>query len=536
MKPKVYIVLLVLITLFGLGIRVIGLSRVPPGISTDVLLYFSNARALAETGKDIYGRVFPLYSSHKGFLVSPVMVYVIAFVYKIFGFSHVISYLPNILLSTASIVFCALLGTKLTGLRKIGLISACIVAVSPWQYHLSRTGFEGVFGFSLVLIGMYTSVLALKKPLWYLMSLFLFILATFSYKAINVFLVLYPLVLFLTIGKQQVKMAHKIAFTLAIWTVVALQWFLLFAYYHDSYANGFVSTNISRAVNDTNGEKVMSDAPHIIRLVASTVPVSLTRILVANYVHFFSPQFLLTLGDNNLRYSTGGRGQLYLLDVLLIGLGIAWFVKTKKYTTLAFLAGIIVIAPVASLISDEEYAVRTLIAVFAFAILGASGVSLIRKKVFLSALIVLYSCSFLLYMYRYHFLYIHYGREAWGGVNKDIFVEAYNERTQYKQISFGRSSEFDYLEFMYWNKLPIPDIQHALSSYDETKLSYKNINFVRLCSAQGDILTPESLGKGELLYTHDTCFKDIEPLKRYYLPKTLTWLWKTYDATSLKKP
>ncbi len=539
---KTYVIFLAIITFFALVIRVIGLNRVPPGISTDVLLYFSNARAIAETGKDIYGRVFPLYSSHKGFLVSPVTMYAIALVYKIFGFSHVISYVPNIVLATASIVFCALLATKLIGNRRIGLISALLVAVSPWHYHLSRTGFEGVFGFSLVLIGIYCSVMAIKRPAWYIVSFVLFVLATFSYKAINVFLVLYPILFFLTVAKKLVKMKYVIVFTLGIWIVIAFQWFMLFAYYHDTYSNGFVSNNITRAKLDSDTERLQSDAPHLVRIIASNVPLSLSRILFANYAHFFSPQYLLTLGDNDLRYSTGGQGQIYLVDAFLMVTGIVWLIKKKKPMALAFLAGIIVIAPLASLISDEEYAVRTFIAVFALAILGACGMeqlimarmSILRKKLLLTALGIIYICSFGLYLYRYHFLYVQYGREAWGGVNKDVFVEAYKQIPNYKHITFGMTSEFDYMEFMYWNKLPVTQMQHTLSTYDDKMLTYKNINFVRLCSFQGDYLYFGSLRDGELLYTHDTCFKDVEPLKRYYLPKTLIWLWKTYDQTSVK--
>jgi hypothetical protein len=538
MKTKTYVALIAAIALFGLAIRIIGLDRVPTGISSDILLYFSTARAIAQTGKDIYGHTISLYFSHKGYLISPVTVYVTALVYKLFGFSFINGYIPNIFMSTLSIVVAALLAERLTGARRIGVFTALFVAISPWQYHLSRTGFEGVFGFSLVLAGIYCSVLAIKKPTLFILSAFLFMLATFSYKAINIFLFVYPLIFVFTLGKKQVKDSHKILFTVGIWAVIAVQWFLLFTYYHDTYANGIITSNVTRAASDANTERVESDAPHILRIVASNTPLSLVKILVANYTHFFSPQYLLTLGDGDLRFSTGGHGQLYLLDVVLILGGVIWLSKTKRKTTLIFLSAIVIAAPLAALVSDEEYAIRTFIALFAFAIFAACGIELLldsrlspkRRKVFLSVLGIIYAVTVGIYLYRYHFLYIHYGRWSWDFGDKEVFKEAFTRSPNYTRITFGQTSEFEYLGYMYWNNLPVRSIQKSLSTYNEKTLSYGNVYFVRDCSFEGNILTPETLDKNELLYAPDTCFKETEPIHRYYLPKSLQWRWKTYTA------
>lgn len=547
MKVRTYVLILIAIAVFGLIIRVVDLSRVPSGISSDVLLYFSNARSIAETGKDIYNHAFPLYFAHKGYLISPVTVYVTAFVYKVFGFSQVNGYIPNIVMSVMTIVITALLATFVTGKRRVGVFAALIVSVSPWHYHLSRTGFEGVFAFSLVLAGIYASILAIKRPIYFILSLFLFIISTFSYKAVNIFLFLYPLLFVFTIGWKRVKTLHAVLFTAGIWVVIALQSFLLFSYYHDTYAGGIVSNNISRAAADTDTERLQSDAPRAVRVLFSNVPLSLTRIFITNYVNFFSPQYLLTQGDADPRFSTGGRGQLYLLDVVLIIGGIIWLVKSKQKISLIFLLAIIFVAPITSLVSDEEYAIRTYIALFAFAILGACGMELLltsriqqsKRKIIIGILAFLYAASFVLYLYRYHFLYtqfnVYYNRPIWDYGERAIFKEAYARSFGYKRITFGRSSEFEYLGFMYWNSLPVTSIQKAMSTYDDKTLSYKNVYFVRNCSYVGDTLTPGSLDN-ELLYTQGSCFKDIPPVQRYYIPKTLVWLWESYDATSLKVP
>ncbi len=538
---KIFIIVLCVIALFGFIIRVVGLDRVPPGISTDVLLYFSNARAIAETGKDIYGKFFPLFSSHKGFLLSPIFMYVLVLFYKLFGFSFTQGYIPNVIISSISIMVIGLLATLLTGRKRIGIIAAIFLTISPWHYHLSRTGFEGVFAFCLVLFGVYFSIKAIQKPTYYVISFLLFVLAVFSYKAVNIFLLLYPILFFITVAWKKVPYKNILLYTLGIWLTILIQWFFLFVYYRDAYATGFIQNNIQKASIIAQEERVMSDAPHVIRLFTSNTPISLLRIYFTNYIHFFSPQYLLTNGDNDLRYSTGKGGQIYILDVLFIICGLIWLIRNKKAASLQFLSGIIIIAPIASLISDQEYAIRTFISIFSIAILVACGVDeLLRwvqmvrhRKIIVFGIGILYALLAFLYFYQYHFLYIHYAREAWGGVTQEIYVDAYRNQKQYKHITFGRSSEFDYLGFMFWNRLPIEDVQQSFASYDEKKLTYNNIDFVRTCSFTKDDIDPDSINENDLLYTPEPCIKDIPPLKRYYLPKTLIWLWKSYDKKTI---
>ena len=99
----------------------------------------------------------------------------------------------------------------------------------------------------------------------------------------------------------------------------------------------------------------------------------------------------------------------------------------------------------------------------------------------------------------------------------------------------GNSSEFDFLEYMYWNQLPASEIQQGLSAYNENELQYKNISFVRNCAKAGNSVSRDMVGVKDLLYTYDFCFSDVEPLNRYYLPKTLIYRWKSYDRMTIRQ-
>ena len=157
-SKRLFILFLCSIAIFGFGIRMMNLNMVPTGISSDTLLYFMNARAIAETGKDIYEHLHPLYFMHRDIVAMPLTIYVIALFYKVFGSAHIIGYLPNILISTLSIIVVGLFTKMITKNSVAGVFATIALTFSPWHYHLSRTGFEGVFGFTLIFFGIYFSL------------------------------------------------------------------------------------------------------------------------------------------------------------------------------------------------------------------------------------------------------------------------------------------------------------------------------------------------------------------------------------------
>ncbi len=541
-SARVYIILLFIIAVIGFAIRMIGLDRVPTGISSDTLLYFMNARAIAETGKDIYGKVHPLFFLHKDIVAMPLLIYVITFFYKLLGSSHIIGYIPNILLSTLSIVVVGFFTKTMTKKPIAGIFAAIVLAVSPWHYHLSRTGFEGVFAFTLILFGIYFLLLGFEKRSYFFWSVLMMFLATFCYKAVNIFLFFFPLTVLVYKGISFAKTKTFILYILALWFAIFLQWFLLFFLYKDSYASGILSHTIDLAKKEVTYQMEISDAPRKIKLLFSNTPVAIATLATQNYLHFFSPQYLFTTGDSDNRFSTTGHGQLYIFDGICIVLGAFWLYKKKRISQLKFLLSIICIAPLSAMIADQQYAIRTFVSVFIFAALtgigftyGIERIYAYKYKTIVFCIVgLLYVFSVAQYMYRYHFLYVHYGRWAWNSNNKEVFALAYRESQTHSQVTFGGTSEFDYLDFMYWNHLPILEVQKTLSTYDNSMLDYENIYFIRTCTGVGDTLTPQSIGRDELLFVRDECLQSIEPKTKYYLPKIQKYTWKLYDSTSIR--
>jgi hypothetical protein len=544
MKQRNWWLILSLIVSFGFFLRIISIEQTPSGFSPDVLLYFINARAIAQTGLDIYGKAFPLYFSLKDFLVNPTPVYFGAFFHLIFGYAPWVSYLPNVVASTLSLVGAALLAETLFPRKRIGLYAAAILTISPWHLHLSRTGFEGVLGFCLVLWGIYFSIIGIKiRPLLFLAIPF-FLLGTFSYKAVNVFILGYAVIYIFYLRYIHLQIKQYLFFIFLMLFSVGIQWFLLFYYYHDAYANGVILKNDLYATERVNKERFISDAPMKVRFIFSNKPLVFVQTVTENYLNFFSPQFLLTHGDADVRFSTQFHGQLYLIDSLLILFGVVWLIRTRQVKNLFFLLAILLISPLSSAISDQQYSIRAFEAVFIFAILIGCGIEyitmyVIKKhpkyhQIILGAGVGIYLLFAAGYLYRYYFLYQYYERATWNGVNRKVMENIYSLRKNYSKITFGVSSEFEYLEFFYWNNLPFSQIQEKLNHYPEKPLVYENILFTRVCSGQSGIPTLQNFEKKELLITRNSCFPNLKPLRYDYYPKSDTYDWKEYDYDTLK--
>ena len=153
------IICLTLILILGIFLRFYQLGRIPNSISADEAALGYNAYSILETGRDEYGKRFPLiftsFDDHK----NPVYIYMLVPFIKIFGFNTSTFKLPNAILGTLVILLFYLLTKKLTNNNSTALISAFLAAICPWLIHFSRVGIElnAAFFFSLLGVWLFLS-------------------------------------------------------------------------------------------------------------------------------------------------------------------------------------------------------------------------------------------------------------------------------------------------------------------------------------------------------------------------------------------
>ena len=152
-----------------------------------------------------------------------------------------------------------------------------------------------------------------------------------------------------------------------------------------------------------------------------------------NYLSHFSPSFLVSNGDTNLRSQQAGFGELYLLDIPLIVLGLLYVLKRKGKANWLLLA-ILLASPIPAAITRESpHALRAITMAPIIAIICSMGafylgdiVPKYRNYIFLG-LIVLYLGFFESYAQAFFETYPADSSQDWQYGYKKLFSDYADE-------------------------------------------------------------------------------------------------------------
>ena len=148
---------LILIIFLAAFLRLWQLGNVPYGTPHDEASYIYNAYSIWHTGKDIEGRFLPLsFNAHSS--QSPVEVYITAPFVGILGLSLFSARLPVAMIGMGSVILLFLLTDLLFRSKRIALVSALLLAISPWALQLGRGLWDADFALFFYLLGIYTFI------------------------------------------------------------------------------------------------------------------------------------------------------------------------------------------------------------------------------------------------------------------------------------------------------------------------------------------------------------------------------------------
>ena len=199
MKKRLDLIILLAILLVAFCLRFYKLGQVPMALSQDETSIGYNAYSILQTGKDEYGKVWPLYFKAFGEYKSPVYIYLTAISIKLFGLNAYAVRFPSALFGLMTVFIIYLLVKELfknsaTG-SKLSVLSCLLLAINPWHLHYSRTAFEVTLAVFFIAFGW----LLLSKKKEGLGIVFMF-LSIYSY---NVSRLLAPMILLIFYGYRK---------------------------------------------------------------------------------------------------------------------------------------------------------------------------------------------------------------------------------------------------------------------------------------------------------------------------------------------
>lgn len=157
-------ILFVAIILIALVLRLYHLGNIPNGFANDEGAVAYQSYSILKTGKDTWGKPFPLMSFKDfGEHLPPFAVYSIVPFIKLMGLTVFSTRLPFALTAVIAIFPIYALTKELFMNKKIALLACFLFAVSPFNIGWSRFIFEGNFGMLFYLLGITFLVLAKRK-------------------------------------------------------------------------------------------------------------------------------------------------------------------------------------------------------------------------------------------------------------------------------------------------------------------------------------------------------------------------------------
>jgi len=364
---------LIVIIFVAIAVYFYKLGQIPPGLYVDEALSGYNAYSILKTGRDEYGKLFPLAFRFFGSYSPPLYVYLTTLPVKMFELSvfstRFVSALSGVLMS---VIFYYTLAIMKIGVRTTRIFLTLFFVLSPWNVILARAGYEIYLGFLIYSAAVILLYRALTKPKYVVPGALLLSLSTYGahtqrYLA-PLFLLGYSL-LFWPLLKKNTK---RIRMALVVLVITQLPNLYLLA-----TPAFFAKTSLfftDRVIMQATKIELL---PQIV-----AIPFSFMRELGSQYISYFSPRSLFLLGDSDLQRSAPEIGVFYSWMVIPYIVGLYSLYKRRKDIRTKYIFFLALIAPLfTSLVGDPFSSQRVLPLLFPLGIIIAYGTENIFGKI-----------------------------------------------------------------------------------------------------------------------------------------------------------
>ena len=502
-KLSKYFLLLNIVGL-ALVLRLVNVSQVPPGLNRDEAAIGYNAYSLLKTGRDEYGKSWPLSFKSFGDWKVPAYFYMVMPFVQLLGLTELAVRLPSGLLGTATVfltyyLVCEILAfrsinqrsdtTSVLTLAKsqidmIALLAAFILAITPWHVFMSRNASESNVAVFFAVLGLWTFFRSFQNKKLLLVSFIAFALTLYTYHGNHIFTPLFILGLCTIYWRE----------------CLANPWFktaggifiLLSAIIFSQTLLGADKTKISGLFPLSDQSKVYADITlrrleyknnQLLAKLIHNKPLYLIETVVNNYLKGFSSEFLFIKGGDNAQHNIPGFGNLLVWEAPFIFLGICILLNAKQKNGY-FLVYWLLISPLAASITrDAPHTARMmgflpLPAILAAYGLGISGMWIWRRKVgwiFSIGMGVIIGIYLILYLDQYFVHFPLVSAKDWGYGYKQLVDETLKLQSKYKQVFIARPEVSPYIYFLFYGQLDPETYQKTIVRYPETTEGFAHV-------------------------------------------------------------
>ena len=183
MKKRYFI--LILIILIGFGLRLYRLGDNGIGFFRDEAALGFNSWSILKTGADEYGQKLPIFFRSFEVFFLPAYVYLSVPVFAIFGLTFFATRFLSFASGTVLIYIGYIIAKEIFKKEEAALVSAFVLAISPWAIFYSKGAFEGNLALLFFSIGFYfwLKFFRLKKQKLFFVGILFFVASMYTYQA-----------------------------------------------------------------------------------------------------------------------------------------------------------------------------------------------------------------------------------------------------------------------------------------------------------------------------------------------------------------
>lgn len=404
-------VLLVSIILLAFLVRVYKLVDSPAGLYVDELSIGYNAYSLVETGKDEHGRSWPLFFEAFGEYKLPVYIYSVALVQKLMGPIDASVRLPAVFFGTASVLVmylfmkelrASLANSQIASSRtsflplndELAIVSALLLALSPWHFQFTHVGFEASSAVFFLLTGLWLFYKAARthSGIYLVGSLLSFVITLYAYNSARIV-------------------------TPAVVAVLLLVWFKRFSVRQWLVALGIAGLVALPFIRFSVSPAGSARATQVSIFHQKGFQAGFKE-FVPNYLANISPYYLFIHGDPTIDSGSQHRmGLVHLVELpfLITGLVLAVIKRKKQLVPLYILLVIGFVPPAVT--THNPHALRAIFVVPALVFLSALGIvywlRITASRLGIGIVVGLLLLSFLRFFTMYHTQYVPHAAGDW---------------------------------------------------------------------------------------------------------------------------
>lgn len=446
-KKHTVIIFLLLIFSVAVCLRFYSLSEIPNGLHIDEAINGVNGYFISQTGKDTNNNLLPLQTEVFGDYNPTGYSYLAILPIKLFGLNEFSTRFPGALLGCLTVLATFLLGFAIFRNKKIGLLSAFLVAISPWHIVFSRSSEETLVSLFFVVLGFALAILSFEHQKLKLLfsGISLLFLSFFMYFTPRVFVPLLffaLLILLFSNWHKQKNMKYKNVFVGSFLFLVALALILVFIV--NGGGNRFKQVSVfgspeTRLIMEEQirEDGVMGTSVKITQMFHNKVTNYLLT-YASNYIDYFSGSFLFMKGGLPVWFRVEGIGLVYVLELPFLLIGLVVLATSKNKMQKIPLIWLFLAPVVAAVTTDDIPNIRRSLTMLPIIeIISAFGFLYViqnRKKlgktmmIFVSAILLTLNFSYFLHQYFVH-APVHrnwYRNEGFGEMVKTV-KNSYNE-------------------------------------------------------------------------------------------------------------